>query len=251
MSTETFTNGPRLAVQHHQGQGDTEVGDLLAHEERIDNDRRPGGPQMLKDTRDAVRAWERGDTANATAAMGGIIALYAAGRLPKKSRAVSALLGFRSENGAVRPLKVAQAAMAGVPPVITPARRPTDPPKSIPDPVRYKSWPAAVAAQGITACYAAAKAALSDVKELPTRREAFAKAVYSRIAGLRQLTQVGDVPTVLSALLGGRLMSQKDIEAFYLGPDGDLPMERGTTWDDVAAEMLAADDDGDEALETA
>ena len=36
-------------------------------------------------------------------------------------------------------------------------------------------------------------------------------------------------------------MSQKDCEAFYTGPDG--LMERGSTWDDVLAEMIGADDE--------
>ena len=243
MATETFTNGPRMAQQTHPGQGGAAVGDLLVHEERQE----PVSAGLIVTTRKAVRAWERGDSRNASTAIQGVIALYAAGALPKSARKGGALLGFRSETGAIRPLKVAEAAMRGVTPLVTPLRKPTDAPKSIPTAIRYGTWPDAVAAEGITACYNAARAALTEAKELPTRREAFGKAVYGRVDGLRRLMPVGDVALVMRALLDGTLMSATDIEAFYSGPDGDAPMERGVSWDDVVAEAVAESDDDDEA----
>ena len=245
MTTETF-NGPRLSQQTHPGQGGALVGDLLNREERT----APVASDRIRQTNKAVRAWERGESRMAATAMGGIIELHAMGSLPKSVRKASALLGFRSEAGAARPLKIAQAAMQGVTPLITPLRRPTDAPKSIPAAIRYRGWAEAVAAQGVTACYNAAKAALTDGKALDTRREAFGKALSSRINVLFRLRSVGDVNLALDALIRGRTLSDMDCQALYTGPNPDAPMERGQTWDDILAEQLAdevdLDDEADE-----
>ena len=234
-ATETF-NGPRMAVQHHQGQGGAEVGELLVREER----QAPVMIALLRETQRNVRAMETGDMRAGRVVTANIIELCSAGHMPKQTRKASALCGFRSEAGATRFLKVAAAALAGVTAVIVPLRRPTDPPKSIPDAKTYKSWPDAVAAEGITACYKAAQTALKDATAVPTRREAFGKAVYSRIVALHRLRALGASDPV-ATMLDGRLMSQMDCEAFYTGPDGDALMVRGTSWDDVMAELLGAD----------
>ena len=237
MTTETFTNGPRIAVQTHPGQGGIAVGELLVHEER----QAPVMIALLRETQRNVRAMETGDMRAGRVVTANIIELCSAGHMPKQTRKASALCGFRSEAGATRFLKVANAALQGCTAVIVPARRPTDPPKSIPDAKTYKSWPDAVAAEGITACYKAAQIALKDATAVPTRREAFGKAVYSRLTALHQLRALG-ASDPIAALLNDRLMSQMDCEAFYTGPGPDDPMERGTTWDDVMAELLGADD---------
>ena len=223
-------NGP--TQQTHHAHGGALVGDLLNHEDRTADAK----VEAFRETRDLVRRMERGDALAASSVTLNIIRLDAGGMLPKGTRAVAKALGFRADNGAVRFIKVAKAANAGCLPIIVPLKVNGE----TPPPRRYRDWPEAVGAQGITACYNAAREALSESSALPTHRSAFGKAVHSRVAFLRHLMPFGDVKMVLASLLDGRQYSEEDVAGLYTGPNPDLPMERGESWDDVLADMVAS-----------